>query len=250
MFGKCGLHGCAKLSASAQKGESVELENFFSRLALDIIGKAVFNNEFDSLTHDDPVIKAVYTALREAEFRSLAIVPFWNIPGIRYIVPSQQAVHEALEIINATLDGLIAKCKRMVEEEDQEFVEEYLNVNDPSILHFLIASGDEVSSKQLRDDLMTMLIAGHETNAAVLTWTFYLLAKHPDIAERCRAEARHSPLPCAYFGSACVFVLFWLPHSGLVRLGTHLHGGILIIFGPPSHRWTPCWATGRRRWRT
>lgn len=35
-----------------------------------IINQAVFNYEFDSLTHDDPVIQAVYTALREAEYRS------------------------------------------------------------------------------------------------------------------------------------------------------------------------------------
>ena len=35
----------------------------------------------------------------------------------------------------------------------------------------------KVTSKQLRDDLMTLLIAGHETSAAVLTWAFYLLAK-------------------------------------------------------------------------
>ncbi len=34
------------------------MENFFSRLTLDIIGKAVFNYDFDSLTHDDPVIQA------------------------------------------------------------------------------------------------------------------------------------------------------------------------------------------------
>lgn len=33
------------------------MENFFSRLTLDIIGKAVFNYDFDSLTHDDPVIQ-------------------------------------------------------------------------------------------------------------------------------------------------------------------------------------------------
>ena len=65
----------------------------------------------------------------------------------------------------------------MVDEEEAEFHEEYVNAEDPSILRFLLAAGDEVSSKQLRDDLMTMLIAGHETSAAVLTWTTYLLSQ-------------------------------------------------------------------------
>ncbi|KAJ7973604.1 Cytochrome P450, chloroplastic [Quillaja saponaria] len=52
--------------------------------------------------------------------------------------------------------------------EELQFHEEYMNEQEPSILHFLLASGDDFSSKQLRDDLMTMLIAGHETTAAVL----------------------------------------------------------------------------------
>ena len=47
-----------------------------------------------------------------------------------------------------------------VEEEDEEVVEEFLSKADPSILHFLVASGDDITSKQLRDDLMTLLIAG------------------------------------------------------------------------------------------
>ena len=38
------------------------MENFFSRLTLDIIGKAVFNYDFDSLTHDDPVIQVIYSS--------------------------------------------------------------------------------------------------------------------------------------------------------------------------------------------
>ena len=188
MFGDCGLHGCAKLEEAASAGKTVEMENFFSRLALDIIGKAVFNYNFDALTHDDPVIEAVYTALREAEYRSIAIFPYWNFPPAMWIVPRQRKVTAALAVINDTLDVLIKDCKTLVEESDEEFVEEYLNRGDPSILRFLIASGDNVSSKQLRDDLMTLLIAGHETTAAVLTWTFYLLAKHPDIAAAVRAE--------------------------------------------------------------
>lgn len=36
--------------------------------------------------------------------------------------------------------------------------------------------------------MMTLLIAGHETTAAVLTWTFYLLAQHPEVAEKIREE--------------------------------------------------------------
>jgi beta-ring hydroxylase len=42
---------------AAAKGKPIDMENFFSRFALDIIGKAVFNYEFNSLTHDDPVIQ-------------------------------------------------------------------------------------------------------------------------------------------------------------------------------------------------
>lgn len=101
----------SKLEAAVARGESVEMENYFSRLALDIIGKAVFNYNFDSLTHDDPLIKAVYTVLREAEHRSIAALPYWDIPGISYVLPNQRKVVEALQLINGSLDELIAKCK-------------------------------------------------------------------------------------------------------------------------------------------
>ena len=50
------LNGPSVMQVAAS-GKSVEMENFFSRLTLDIIGKAVFNYDFDSLTHDDPVIQ-------------------------------------------------------------------------------------------------------------------------------------------------------------------------------------------------
>lgn len=90
------------------------MENFFSRLTLDIIGKAVFNYDFDSLSTDDPFIQAVYTALREAEYRSTAFVPYWKLAPLRWLVPRQRACGEALVVINATLDGLIEKCQKLV----------------------------------------------------------------------------------------------------------------------------------------
>ncbi|RZC68827.1 hypothetical protein C5167_032198 [Papaver somniferum] len=192
---------CKKLDAAASDGEDVEMESLFSRLTLDVIGKAVFNYDFDSLENDTGIVdvdvftimyiypfQAVYTVLREAEDRSVSPIPVWNIPVWKDISPRQRKVSEALNLINNILDDLIAICKRMVEEEELQFHEEYMNEQDPSILHFLLASGDDVSSKQLRDDLMTMLIAGHETSAAVLTWTFFLLSKEPGVMAKLQSE--------------------------------------------------------------
>ena len=130
----------------------------------------------------------MYTALREAEYRSTMFLPYWKLPPLRWLVPRQRACTDAMAIINATLDGLVDKCKALVVEKGAEFGDEFLSESDPSILHFLLASGEEISSKQLRDDLMTLLIAGHETTAAVLTWTLYCLTAHPDVAARVQAE--------------------------------------------------------------
>lgn len=188
LFGEATDRLCKKLDAAAFYGEDVEMESLFSRLTLDIIGRAVFNYDFDSLTNDTGIVEAVYTVLREAEDRSVAPIPIWEIPIWKDISPKQKKVAAALKLINDTLDDLIAICKRMVDEEDPQFHEEYMNEQDPSILHFLLASGDDVSSKQLRDDLMTMLIAGHETSAAVLTWTFYLLSKEPIVMSKLQNE--------------------------------------------------------------
>lgn len=49
---------------------------------------------------------------------------------------------------------------------------------DPSLLRFLVdVRGAEASAKQLRDDLITLLIAGHETTGSMLTWATWLLAQ-------------------------------------------------------------------------
>ncbi|TKY45342.1 LUTEIN DEFICIENT 5 [Spatholobus suberectus] len=188
LFGQATDRLCKKLDAAASDGEDVEMESLFSRLTLDVIGKAVFNYDFDSLSNDTGIVEAVYTVLREAEDRSVAPIPVWEIPIWKDISPRLRKVNAALKLINDTLDDLIAICKRMVDEEELQFHEEYMNEQDPSILHFLLASGDDVSSKQLRDDLMTMLIAGHETSAAVLTWTFYLLSKEPRVVSKLQEE--------------------------------------------------------------
>lgn len=55
--------------------------------------------------------QAVYTVLREAEDRSIAPIPVWDIPIWKDISPRQKKVSKALKLINGTLDQLIAICK-------------------------------------------------------------------------------------------------------------------------------------------
>jgi cytochrome P450 len=52
------------------------------------------------------------------------------------------------------------------------------------------ASGDGLSDRQLRNETTTFLLAGHETTANALTWTFHLLGRHPEVAHQVRDEAR------------------------------------------------------------
>ncbi|XP_020248052.1 carotene epsilon-monooxygenase, chloroplastic isoform X4 [Asparagus officinalis] len=199
VFCKCALRFVENLEPHVSNGSAVNMEEKFSQLTLDVIGLSLFNYNFDSLTSDSPVIDAVYTALKEAEARSTDILPYWQIPFLCKIIPRQIKAERAVTIIRKTVEDLIIKCKEIVEREGEQIDgEEYVNDTDPSILRFLLASREEVSSIQLRDDLLSMLVAGHETTGSVLTWTLYLLSKNPSALVRAQQEVDnvlHGRLP-------------------------------------------------------
>ncbi|GBG69640.1 hypothetical protein CBR_g4469 [Chara braunii] len=194
VFGACVDRLVQKLDQAALERRAVDVESCFSQLTLDVIGKAVFNFDFDSLQRDSPVIQAVYTALKETESRSTDILPYWQIPLLCQLVPRQRKAAAAVALIRATVEELIAKCKAMVDKEEQEQGQvnnvdnDYVNESDPSVLRFLLQSREEVSSQQLRDDLLSMLVAGHETTGSVLTWTVYLLVKNPAAMAKVKEE--------------------------------------------------------------
>lgn len=179
VFCTCAERLVEKLQPDALNGTAVNMEDRFSQLTLDVIGLSLFNYNFDSLNAYSPVIDAVYTALKEAELRSTDLLPYWKVSAFCKIIPRQIKAEKAVSVIRSSVEELIAKCKEIVEAEGERIdEEEYINDTDPSILRFLLASREEVSSKQLRDDLLSMLVAGHETTGSVLTWTLYLLSKN------------------------------------------------------------------------
>ncbi|KAG0475001.1 hypothetical protein HPP92_014687 [Vanilla planifolia] len=189
VFGRCALRLVEKLKSYAMNGASVNMEEKFSQLTLDVIGLSLFNYNFDSLTSDSPVIDAVYTALKEAEARSTDILPYWKVELLCKLIPRQIKAERAVSVIRSTVEELIAKCKEIVDSEGEQIEgEDYVNDSDPSILRFLLASREEVSSIQLRDDLLSMLVAGHETTGSVLTWTLYLLSKDSSALAKAQEE--------------------------------------------------------------
>ena len=78
------------------------------------------------------------------EKQSTAAQPLCPTGTFLFFVPLSPGRGAALR--PSRLDGLIQRCKDLVEEEDQEFVEEFVGKQDPSILHFLLASGDQVDA--------------------------------------------------------------------------------------------------------
>jgi carotenoid epsilon hydroxylase len=204
-----------KLAEAARSGKAIDMEAAFSQLTLDVIGKSVFNYDFNALTRDSPLIQAVYTSLKETEQRATDLLPLWKLPVPLAVLLSarQRKAQEAVALIRRTTSELIARCKAMVDDEemaafaaaaakaaaesassgngsgpaaatqaeaDEAAEKGYLNEADPSVLRFLIAAREEASSTQLRDDLLSMLVAGHETTGSALTWTMYFLALNPD----------------------------------------------------------------------
>ncbi|XP_051194693.1 cytochrome P450 97B2, chloroplastic isoform X1 [Lolium perenne] len=197
VFTKCSERTVLKLEERIEKGDHsdkstiVNLEEEFSNLALDIIGLGVFNFDFDSVNKESPVIKAVYGTLFEAEHRSTFYIPYWNLPLTQWIVPRQRKFRSDLKVINDCLDNLIKNAKETRQEADVEKLQQrdYSSLKDASLLRFLVdMRGADVDDRQLRDDLMTMLIAGHETTAAVLTWSIFLLAQNPTKMRKAQAE--------------------------------------------------------------
>ena len=80
LFGYCNEPLIDSLNELADTTGKVEMEEKFCSVALDIIGLSVFNYNFGSVTKESPVVKAVYSALVEAEHRSMTPAPYWDLP--------------------------------------------------------------------------------------------------------------------------------------------------------------------------
>ncbi len=126
----------------------------------------------------------------------------------RFLIPNWVPTREnrefdaAIETLEDVIDGIVARRRGTerdpsVDPAGDEGVAVRGPAGDPGgdlpmdLLSVLLRAYDrgEQTEKNLRDELVTMLLAGHDTTALTLTYTFYLLSEHPAVRERVEAEA-------------------------------------------------------------
>jgi cytochrome P450 len=160
--------------ARATPGQPLDAATEFMRLTMEVVTRALFST---SVERDVETIgRAIATLLNDVTFRFT--FPFY--PPLRVPTPRNRRFLAA----RATLDGIvyriIAERRRRPAEHDD-------------LLALLMEARDEqtgqgMSDKQLRDEVVTLFLAGHETTANTLTWTSYLLSTHVAVERRLRAE--------------------------------------------------------------
>ena len=159
-------------------GEEVEMAAQMQRLTLRIILKTMFNVE--DVEQIDTLGSAFNAVINQAPRRF-----FWlRGPLANLVGRTTKVQEEQLKNGRITLDTFVYTLiqQRRSGKQDQG-----------DILSMLLATSDEgesLSDQQIRDQVMTLMAAGHETAQNSLCWTFYLLAQHPAIYEKVLAELR------------------------------------------------------------
>jgi cytochrome P450 len=149
----------------------VDMATEMSTLTLQIVGRALFGR--DLLPESGEVAAALGQAM--ASFRR-AVLPGGRVL-LRLPLPSSRRALAARARLDAVVQRTIAERRASLGTEEK-----------PDVLCTLLQAG--MSEEQVRDEVMTLLLAGHETTATALTWTWVLLAQDPHEAAMLHSALR------------------------------------------------------------
>ncbi len=167
------MTACAtRLMESWKPGEPIDLHDAMMRLTLQVVGKTLFGADVE---RDAPQVGETLEVLLEftSDFRRLVMTPKW-LPT-RLNRQANRAVHQLTQII----DRIIQQRR-----ESKEDTGDLLSM----LLHAQDEDGSRMTAQQLRDEALTLFLAGHETTASSLSWTWWLLAQNPEVEDKLHAE--------------------------------------------------------------
>ena len=160
--------------ARADRGERIDMQSEMMRLTLNILARALFSADVGS--EAAAIAEAVTVELEYANRRLLSPV---NIPE-QIPTPANRRFVAARRTLDRIVVRLITE-RRQSGEDRGDLLSMLLAARDPE-------TGEGMTNGQLRDEVVMMFIAGHESTALALTWAWYLLAQHPTVQDRLRSE--------------------------------------------------------------
>ena len=159
--------------------ESLNVSDNMTRLTLDTIALCGFAYRFNSFYQKElhPFVESMVRALQEAGRRGRRL-PLQN----RLMFMTRQKYEADAEFMDGVTARLITQRKRLPPEEaPRDLLSLMLTAKDP-------LTGERLDEQNIRYQLVTFLIAGHETTSGLLSFAVHLLLKHPEVLQRAQAE--------------------------------------------------------------
>jgi cytochrome P450 len=155
-----------RMLGSWEEGEIRDVQADMMRLTLEIVARTLFAAEIGSDSAGASAAMETLMHISMKRMGRLIPVPDW-IP-----IPSNLRVEHAARRLDRIILSIIAERRRSGEDRG-DLLSMLLHAQDEE-------SGRRMTDQQLRDEAMTLFMAGHETTASTLAWVWYLLANHPE----------------------------------------------------------------------
>ncbi len=178
------------MSSRWRSGETIDLHAEMLSLALQIVGKCLF--DLDALDDVGAMASAVDSFMT---FLPLSFLPF-SRQIQRLPIPSMGRLRRGKAHLDRLIYGMIAE-RRADPADRGDLLSMLLNATDPGVEDDVVAEGvsrshaaNTMTDRQLHDECVTIILAGHETTANALSFALHLQAHHAEVQARLHDEAR------------------------------------------------------------
>jgi cytochrome P450 len=165
----------SRMRDSWHDGMTLDASQEMMRLTLAIVGKTLFDKDVQSQARE--VGSALTDVMRSFWIQML---PFYDVLE-RLPIAALRRSREARARLDAIIYGIIAE-RRQSHEDHGDLLSMLLSAQDEE------GDGRGMTDKQVRDEAMTIFLAGHETTANALSWTWYLLSGAPEVEAKLHEE--------------------------------------------------------------
>ena len=164
-----------RMLSSWSDGQTLDIHEAMMHLTLGIVAKTLFDAD---VSHEAEDVDAALTVLMGKFLRQAGLallLPAW-VP-----LPTSRLLKRAVGRLDKVIYGIIEQ-RRASGQMSGDLLSVFLQVQDDE--------GVGMTDRQLHDEIMTLFLAGHETTANVLSWTWFLLGQNPEVEEKLIEELR------------------------------------------------------------